>query len=77
MALVDHVVVVRDGLARLDCSILGCGGIRRLAAGEEGGIEAQLVIGAAALERPDVAEDPVAARLRGNRARRRIAAESH
>ena len=75
MAFVDDVVVVRDGLALLDGSVLGSCGIRRHAVREEGWVEPKLELGAAALERPDVAEDPVAAWLYGDRLRCWLCAE--
>ena len=64
VALVDDVVVVRHRLARLDLAVLGGSSVRRLTAREPGGVETQLVAVTLAYERPDVAEDPVAARLR-------------
>jgi hypothetical protein len=75
MPSLDDVVVVRDRLAGLDGAVLGRRGVRRDAACEPRGVEAEHELTVPALERVDVAEDPVAARPYRHRPGRRFAAE--
>ena len=59
MTLVDAVVVVGDGLARLDCPVLRSGVVRRHTAGEPLRVEAHPISIAVGGQRADVAEGPV------------------
>ena len=56
VALLDTVVVVRDGLAGLDGAVLGRGLVRRLARQEPGRVEAHLPAAVRPGERGDMAE---------------------
>ncbi len=67
MTFLDAVVVVRNRLARLDHAVLGGRRVRGDAAREPRRIEAHLVLVAFLRQGRDVAEDPVAALLRGGR----------
>ena len=65
VTLVDAVVVVGDGLARLDCPVLRSGVVRRLTAGEPLRVEAHPIPIAVGGQRGDVAEGPVSTSSRG------------
>ena len=71
VTLVDAVVVVGDGLARLDCPVLGSGVVRRHTAGEPLRVEAHPIPIAVGGQRGDVAEGPVSTSSRGGLVLRR------